>query len=228
MVLEASAYPMPILGTYMKGHAPGLYNSGEIGHSSINVFQSATAGFQEPYAVSAFFGNVAKLVRPNDNREVTNMGYSGYLISAGNKHIKDNVYIKDDWIELEWKIKGKFIYPDMKMDWSFRAGIKQNNNPDIVDVVYFSVHRSNLDIHAPFMTWLSNSDLDLKLFFSQANGKLVRQEFIVGKKYPMAGRQYTPTLDLGLIWASPDEYAGALRTQPVKNWTLVFRPSVDF
>lgn len=156
------------------------------------------------------------------------MGYSGYLVSAGNKHIKDNAYIQDDWVELEWKIKGKFIYPDRKMDWSFRVGIKKNSNPNVVDVVYFSIHRSNLDVHAPFMNWLSNSDLDIKLHFSQNGGKVVREEFIVGKKYPVQGRKYTPTLDVGVIWASPDEYAGPLRTGTVGKWTLVFRPSVDF
>jgi hypothetical protein len=228
MVLEASVYPMPMLGTYLKGHEPGLYRSGEIGHSGINAFQSATAGFQEPYAVSAFFGNVAKLSRPNDNREVTNMGYSGYLLSLGNKHIKDNVYVQDDWVELEWKIKGKFIYPDKKMEWSFRAGIKQHSNPNVVDVVYLSLHRSHLDFHAPLMGWLVNADFDLKLHFSQNGGKVVREEYIFGKKYPVNGRSYTPSLDIGLIWTSPDEYSGVLRDRTGSKWTLVFRPSISF
>ncbi len=228
MVLEASVYPVPVLGTYLKSHTPGLYRQGQLGHSTVNIFESATADFQEPYAVSAFFGNVAKLRRPGDSRVGSNLGYSGYLVSASNKHIKDNVLIADNWYEVEWKIKGKIDYPDEKMIWSFRAGAKFNSNRDVVDVVYLGIHRSNTDFHVPLMNWLENSDLDVKLHFSQRGGHVVREEFVVGKKYPMPSTGYTPTLDFGLVWTSPDEYAGPLRNNSGSRLTLVFRPSVEF
>ena len=115
MVLEASVYPLASLGTFIKSRSPDLYRQGEIGHSGINLFESATAGFQEPWAVSAFFGNVAKLKRPKETREGQNYGYTGYLFSAGNKHIKNNRLVSDDWFEFEWKIKGNIDYPDEKL-----------------------------------------------------------------------------------------------------------------
>jgi len=228
MVLEASVYPMPVLGIYLNTHTPGFYKQGDIGNTGINIFESATAGFQEPWAVSAFFGNVAKLERPGETRSGSNLGYTGYLVSAGTKQIKDNVLIADDWYELEWKIKGKLNYPDEKMDWSFRVGAKNNSNTDIVNVVYFSVHRSNMGFRFPFASWLWNSDLDAKFSFSQNGGRVVREEFVVGKKYPLSKIGYTPSLDFGLVWDSPDEYAGVLRNQVHSTWTLVFRPSVEF
>ena len=54
MVLEASVYPLASAATYIKSHSPHLYRQAEIGRSGINLFESATAGFQEPWAVSAF------------------------------------------------------------------------------------------------------------------------------------------------------------------------------
>lgn len=228
MALEASVYPMPVLGTYLKTRTPGLYKQGDIGKSGINIFESATAGFQEPWAVSAFFGNVAKLERPGETRSGSNLGYTGYLVSAGSKHIKDNVLISDDWYELEWKIKGKLDYPDEKMDWSFRVGVKNNSNTDIVNVAYFGVHRSNMGFRFPFASWLWNSDLDVKVYFSQRGGRVVREEFVVGKKYPLSKIGFAPSLDFGLVWASPDEYAGVLRDSFKSTWTLVLRPSVEF
>ena len=48
MLLEASIYPMPILGTYLKSNQPHLYQTGQIGQSNLNIIESATAGFQEP------------------------------------------------------------------------------------------------------------------------------------------------------------------------------------
>ena len=109
MVLEASVYPLPWLGSYLKSHSPHLYRQAEIGNSGINLFESATAGFEEPWAVLAFFGNVAKLQRPDEQRHGNNYGYSGYLLSAGSKHIKDNMLVPDDWYELEWKVKGSSL-----------------------------------------------------------------------------------------------------------------------
>ena len=228
MTLEASIYPLPALGTYLKKHSPGFYSQGQIGSGGINIFDSITAGFQEPWAVSMFFGNIAKLVRPGETRTGSNMGYTGYLVSAGAKHIKNNVLIDDNWYELEWKIKGKRDYPDEKMSWSFRFGGKFNANQDITDVFYFSIHRSNLDHRAPFLHWLKNSALDIKIQFSQHGGQVIREEFIIGKKYPMEGKSYSATMDIGFVWESPDEYIGTLRNSSNSSLTLLLRPSIEF
>lgn len=228
MLFEASVYPLPVLGTYLNTHTPGFWNAGQIGNGGINVFKSATAGFQEPWALSAFFGNIANLVKPGETSTGQNLGYTGYLISVGAQHIKDDVLIQDKWYELEWKIKGKLDYPDEKLDWSFRVGAKMNANHDITNVMYLGIHRSNLDFNQPFLSWLANSDADLQIQFSQQGGKPLYEELIIGKKYPVAGEDYSITLDVGLIWESPDEYQGVLRTSTSSTLTLVFRPSIEF
>lgn len=228
LVLEASVYPMPLLGTYLKADQPLAYKRGQIGNSSVNFIDSATAGFQEPWAVSAFFGNIAKIVRPGEDRVGSNVGYTGYLFSAGTKHIKDNEIIDDHWLEFEWKIKGKVDYPDEKLSWSFRVGGKFHDNINIADEIYVNIFRNNLNVHLPILSWINNSSLDMKLFFSENNAQLLRQEYVIGKKYPKAEWKYTPTLDIGVIWASPDEYSGILRTSTLDTVTLVFRPSVEF
>jgi hypothetical protein len=228
MLVEASVYPMPLLGTYLKTNQPDVYQRGQLGRSSVNIIDSATAGFQEPWAISAFFGNIAKIVRPGEDRVGSNVGYTGYLISAGTKQIKDNEMIDDHWLEVEWKIKGKVDYPDEKLGWSFRVGGKFHDNTDITNELYVNVYRSNLNVRFPFLSWISNSAFDVKLFFSEKNARLLRQQYIVGKKYPKAGWKYTPTLDIGVVWSSPDEYSGILHTSNLDTVTLIFRPSVDF
>ncbi len=228
MLLEASVYPMPVMGSYLKRNETDFYNQGRIGHSGINFFQSATAGFQEPWAVSAFFGNIATLVRPGETRKGSNFGYTGYLLSAGSKHIKDNELINDNWYELEWKIKGKRNFPKDKMQWSFRAGGKFHDNPDITNVVYIAVNRSNLNSNYPFLSWINNAVIDMKVHYSQIDGQLIRAEAIVGKKYPLQDKSYTPNLRVGVIWASPNEYSGELLSRNKGLITLVIRPSIEF
>lgn len=229
MLVEASLYPMPLLGTYLKANQPDLYGRGRLGHySSVNLVESATAGFQEPWAVSAFFGNIAKIVRPGETRKGSNVGYTGYLLSAGTKHIKSNDMIDDHWLEVEWKIKGKVDYPDEKLDWSFRVGTKLHDNKFITDVIYVDLLRSNLNANIPFLSWINNSAFDIKLHFSEVTSHLIRQEYVLGKKYPKQGWKATPTLDMGVVWSSPEEYSGILRTTDHNTLTLVFRPSVQF
>jgi hypothetical protein len=228
MVLEASVYPLAVLGSYLKSHSPDTYRQAEIGHSGINLFESATAGFQEPWAVSAFFGNVAKLHRPNETRHGNNYGYTGYLFSAGNKHIKNNMLVADDWYEFEWKIKGKIDYPDEKLSWSFRIGGRFNSNKGVNDVTYISLHRSNLNLRYSFLEWLENANYDLRAHFLQHGAQMVRLELIAGKKVPIEGWNYTPTLDIGFVWSSPNEYSGALRDARGNTTTLIFRPSLEF
>lgn len=228
MLLEASVYPMPVLGTYLKRNEADFYNQGKFSKSGVNFFQSATAGFQEPWAVSAFFGNIATLVRPGETRKGSNFGYTGYLLSAGSKHIKDNELINDNWYELEWKIKGKRDFPKDKMHWSFRVGGKFHDNPEITNVMYLAVSRSNLNLNYPFLSWINNAVIDMKIHFSQIDGQMVRAEGIVGKKYPMENKKYTPSLGVGVVWSSPNEYSGELLSRDKSLMTLVIRPSIEF
>jgi len=227
MLLEASVYPMPVLGTYLKTHTPGFYKQADIG-SNFNIIESLTAGFQEPWAVSAFFGNVAKLKRPGDQLKDNNYGYTGYLISVGAKHIRNNIMIEDDWCELEWKIKGRVDHADEKLSWSFRFGGKFNQNHDVNNVYFINLHRSNTDLKSSYLAWLENSNLDFRLHFLQQGGKLVRSELIAGKKIPLTGKEYVPTVSFGFIWTSPYEYSGALREIKSNRLILVIRPSVEF
>jgi hypothetical protein len=227
MTVEVSLYPMPILGTYLKTHQRGFYDSAAIGNN-FNIIESLTAGFQEPWAVSLFFGNVAKLKRPGDTRVGNNYGYTGYLISAGEKHIKNNVMVEDHWFEMEWKIKGQLDYTDKKLSWSFRGGAKFHGNVEVKDVYYVSLSRSNTELHSPGLDWLDNTTAEFRMHFLQQNGKLVHTEFIVGKKLPMPEKGYTPTLSAGFIWASPYEYAGSLRSIENNTLTFVIRPSIEF
>ena len=84
---EASIYPMPILGVWLRKDHPTFYDIAP------SVIQAVTAGFQEPWAVSAFFGSQMKFTRPEESERGTNRAHLGYLLlgrmqSHGNDHLK--------------------------------------------------------------------------------------------------------------------------------------------
>jgi hypothetical protein len=222
VAFEASVYPMPIAGVWLRKEHPDFYDAAP------SLFQAATAGFQEPWAVSAFFGSQMKFTRPGEDERDANRGYMGYLVSAGKKHIKSNVLIADDWLELEWKLKGERFFREERLDWSFRIGGRYNGNRDIADTLHFGLRRSDLDFRSPFLSWLDNSRIDLLTELAVDGATLVRQEVIFGKKYPLESRKYALELDFGLIYERASKYSGDLAPLAKTAITVVFRPNIVF
>ena len=225
-LLELSVNPMPVLGVYLKKHHPSFYDQTDF--DGINLIESVTAGFQEPFAVTLFFGNVATFVRRGENRQETNKGYMGYLLSIGSQHIKNNVMIEDHWLEAEWKLKGDRNFQDLSHHWSFRLGAKLHENSGIADFGYFGLRRSLLDFHGAIFSWLENSEIDLKTDFSLADGRFLGQEVVVGKKFPLRDAKVALSLDLGCIWQRASRYAERYRDPEDQAFTVVLRPNIEF
>lgn len=228
MYLQGDVYPLPVLGTYLKSHSPHTYKKADLQSTGVNLVESSTTSYQEPWALSVFLGNIADLQRPGQSQGANNVGYCGWLISGGTQHLKDNELIQDDWYKVEWQVRGNLLDQGAKFSWDFRVGSKFNANPYITDVVYVSLQRDDLDFRKPFLSWLDNSSADLQLEFSQHGGRVVREEFVVGKKYPFPGAGYAVTLSVGVVWDGVGEYSGPLRDSPKSQYTLVFQPSIEF
>ena len=228
LLFEASVYPMPVLGTYIKDHSPDTYDSFTVGNTGINVLETLTAGFQEPWAVSAFIGSEIDFTRDDQKRAGTNKGYMGYLVSFGAKHIKDNVLIDDPWWEFEWKLKGERERADEHLVWSFRTGLKNHSNQDISDILYVGARRSNLDFKAKFLSFLENSSIDASLELTQDHLEFARMDFTIGKKYPFKDKGFALALDIGVIYEKNIKYLGVLQDLQSDNVTLVIRPNIEF
>jgi hypothetical protein len=227
MVVEASINPMPYLGTYIREHNPSFYDRAQVS-GSFNWVKAFTAGFEEPYAFSVLAGNVANFRDPV-SKDTKGLGYSGYLFSAGNYHIKDNVLIKDDWREFEWKMKGDRKSPVKKLSWSFRVGAKLHGNPDITDIIYLSVRRSRLDYQPEGPSLFNNSGFEYTYDMDRRNLNAIRHFFLVDKKWPFGSGQAAFTLAFGFVWESAKKYSGALAAGREKNdFQVILRPNIEF
>jgi len=228
MLVEASVMPMPLLGVAAKKYTPDFYRAFNIGSSDLNLLEAVTAGFQEPYAFSVFLGDMVSFVKPGEEKISSNKGYMGYMASYSNQHIKRNVLIPDHNLEVEWKLKGDRFFKDNKLSWSFRLGAKIHDNPNITNTYYLGFRRNNLDFKAAFLSFLDNSDINFRWDFSARTGNLIRQEYIIGKKYPIESWKVALRLDVGLIWEDPSTYSGHLRDVNSRNITAVIRPNIEF
>ncbi len=227
MVLEAAVMPMPLLGVALKEYTGDFYKTADIGRNQ-NVISWITAGFEEPYAISVFFGNMVKFDKPGERRLSSNKGYMGYLLSCSNQHIRNNVMIPDNAFEAEWKMKGERDFKDEKLSWSFRLGAKVHENQDIKNTFYIGFRRSNLDFRVNPFEFLRNSTFNVRWDIGTKDGDLLRQEYVLGKTFPVKSWRVALKLDLGLIWEDPARYTGSLRQIGDSNFTVVLRPNIQF
>ncbi len=227
LVLEASVNPLPYFGTYIKEHNPDLYDQARIS-GSFNGVKALTAGFEEPYAVSLLAGNVANFAVPG-SKDTVGLGYSGYLFSAGNYHIKDNELIKDDWREYEWKMKGDRKSPANKLSWSFRVGAKLHGNPFITDILYFSFRRSRLDYASAGSSLFNNSGFEYTYDMDRRTLSPIRHYFTVDKKWPLESRKMAFAVSVGFVWEAAKKYTGPLAAgRNRSDFQFILRPNIEF
>lgn len=227
LVLEASVNPMPYFGTYIKEHNRDFYEHAQVS-GSFNWVKAVTAGFEEPYAFSCLAGNVATFDIPG-TKDAKGLGYSGYLFSAGNYHIKDNELVRDEWREYEWKMKGDMKTPVKKLSWSFRFGAKIHGNPYITDIFYVSVRRSRLDYKPMGSSLFYNSGFEYTYDMDRRTFRPIRHYFYVEKKWPIEGKQMALSLALGFVWESAKKYSGPLAAGRTKDdFQFILRPNLEF
>ncbi len=225
IVLEASVNPLPYFGTYIRSHWKRFYQDAQVS-DNFNWIKTITAGFEEPYAFSVLFGNVANFAVPG-LQDTKGLGYSGYLISYGNFHIKDNRLIQDDWWEIEWKIKGDRKSPVKKLNWSFRIGAKEHGNPNITDVLYLSFRRSRVDYKSEGSFLLNNSGIEYTYSMDRRTFSAIQHYLTVDKKWPFESWRIALALAVGFVWDSSKKYTGSLATGK-DNFQFIIRPNIEF
>jgi hypothetical protein len=226
VLIEASVNPGPLAGVGIREYVPSLYRGLEVG--DVKLVQAATADYPDPWALSLFFGNVAKLSSPVDSGRVSGIGYSGVLASFGNRHIVNNQMVRDRWLELEMKLKGEDIRPSRTLIWSFRSGVKLHGNDGIRDAWTLAVKRSRTDFKESGWLLLRNSSAEFSLNVDRKELNLLRYQLVVGKKFPIMGGKLALTCDLGFIRQVTAGYRGKMADYQPSDWKLVLRPNIEF
>lgn len=229
LYMEVSVNPMPVAGVLIKKRARGFYDGMEAAED-LNLVQAVTAGFQEPYALSLFLGNVVLFSRDGqEESDNENKGFMGYLVSVGDHHIKDNELVSDFWSELEWKVKGDRTFFDHSLHWSFRVGAKLHGHPEIADTLYLALRRSHLDFAGEGNWFLHNSGFEYRIDMGTVSKAPVRQLLLMDKKFPMAWLRGAWKLEAGFLWEAAEKYSGSLREPGREDrWQVVFRPNIEF
>jgi hypothetical protein len=226
LLIEASVNPLPVAGAYVKKNHRNAYNKAQTS-ADFNAIQALTEGFEEPYALSLFLGSVVRFVKPNESKDINNRGYTGYLLSIGDKHIVRNDIVDDNWMEIEFKIKGDQDFLTKTLRWSLRAGAKIHDNINITDVIHFGLRRNHFDSNPNQRSLFDNSDIEYKLEFNKDSYELVQQEFFINKKWQIGFSEKSVfSFGIGFI-VERGKYSGVL-SKSATDLRFIFRPNLQF
>ncbi len=227
LVLEASFNPLPYLGTFIRRNYSSFYESMSVSES-LNLVRTATAGFEEPWAFSIFFGNVVSFDSIKKSYQGKQKGYAGFLIDMGDYHIKDNKLCYDKWIQTELKLKGEQILEEKSLIWSFRIGAKFHRKKWIKDSLFLGFRRSRTDFKRAKSFWLNNSGFEYISSFSQDKLEPIRHYFLVQKKFPSKNKRRAFSLAVGFVWNLNKKYSGHDTPESASNFQFIIKPNIEF
>ena len=226
-LVEASFHPMSWGGVWYRRHYPSQYEKANI--NDFNLVKALTAGWEEPYSISFFIGRMMIFKRENSKHIGRNRAFIGYLITLGNKSIKDNMSYKDYWSNIEFKLKGTRELKDRNLDWSFRTGYRHHNNNDFVDTIYIGARRSGIDFKKSIWSIKYNSAFESMLEFNAKSFSVTKAKLILEKKWPLSFfKKVTFGLGVGYLYYGGNRYKGALKEEGIDKHQLILRPNLKW
>lgn len=217
---------MNILGTYYRKKNEDKYT--EENRDNFNIVKALTAGFEEPYSLTFFLGRMMIFSKKDGERVGKNRAYLGYMLTIGDKTIKDNKSYTDKWINFEFKLKGTREKRNRDLDWSFRVGTRFHDNSDFVDTIYLGARRKSIDYDKGIYSFVYNSSITTLFSFRKDTFDMTDAEFTVGKILPISFDGISFSLELGYLYTSKYKYDGELRTDGIDNHQAIIRPNINW
>lgn len=226
-LVEASLHPMGVGGLYFRQNYGDMYEKSKV--ENFNLVKAVTAGFEEPYSLSFFVGNMMVFKNKENDYIGKNRAYTGLLVSMGDYSIKDNLAHWDRWVNFEFKLKGTREKANRDLDWSFRVGSRVHENKEFTNTLYVGARRSSIDYQKSVWSFLFNSAFSSMLSVSADTFELTEAEIMLEKKWPLAWSQKMSFgLGLGYLYNSGEKYRGSLSQEGVDNHQLMFRPNLKW
>ncbi len=225
---ELSFHPMSWGGVWYRKHYPDKYTHANI--NNFNIVKAITAGWEEPYSISFFVGRMLVFKREDATHIGKNRAFMGLLCSIGNKTIKDNLSYKDNWINIEYKLKGTRELKEKDLDWSFRIGYRYNNSRDFTNTLYIGARRSSIDFGKSLWSLRYNSAFNTIIEVDEKLASLTKAQIVVEKKWPLHrwGESVAFGLGVGYLYYGKHRYSQRLQQEGYNAHQLILQPNLKW
>lgn len=245
-LLQGTIYPTATISSFVETDNPKLFNRFNT-YFDLNLLRAVGGGYEEPYAVSIFLGNLIFFSRDRiintlnrSERKQTGSALGGFLISGGHWHIQDNIRIDDWWYEILFMLGGSLNETSVRrIEWNFRTGLKFHQNPLPADVASVTIQRDHSEWKYRGWSLLRNSGFKYICHFPVGEDArhlpfTSRHYFILSKKYPwpkpIFGINFLLKFGLGVDWEYIKEFDRQQRTffsKETSSLSWVIQPNID-
>ncbi len=240
LVLQVTAYPVASLSSFMETDRYSTYQRFEL-IPNINLIRSIGAGDEEPYAFSLLMGNILFLAYEDSiSQKLKQSGsaIAGLLFSTGGHQIYNNIYLHDQWYQVELILTGNLQeHRKRKLAWNFRFGIKLHQNDFFNHEITMAIERNHSERRAHLWSLSKNSifKFNTHIPFGDMDGQIALPRYLIlmGKKIPMTlmNRSIFATLSFGVRWERTRQFNHYLREfEPVslRRVTWLVQPNIEF
>jgi len=231
-LLEFTGYPMASISAWMEEHHNDSYQKFNVGEN-FNLLKSFGAGFQEPWSISLFLGQLGTYWDLNDDDEmfVAASGASGLVLTGGLSQLFDNSFVESNWFRVEWKLKGSGGYGPKKRSWDLKAGYRWYGIEGISNTATLILKRTKTQKSKLDWRFFHNSttSIELELPTSEIKDSFSRVHFTYGKYFPIKGRM--GGLKFGVLYENRKEYSSFLNefsSKKTRQFQFIIKPLVLF
>jgi hypothetical protein len=198
---------------------------------NFNVLEVLSAGYQEPYSMSLFLGDLMPFwEKTKEGRKQAGSAVSGFVATFSNRSIVRNILVENNWIDLQWKIKVVKATRQTSISSVFSGGMIFYGSPLFSNALVLDLCRERYSRSKWNFRDNSSIRLLLKMPIFDRNNRYFKDYFSenmidLGVSYPIRKfKTLSFSLNLGYIWTHIYNEQG-IREQDLQ---FFIRPNVLF
>ena len=232
LLLELTGYPLAMVPAWAEEDQNQLYHALDIG-PEFNLLRSLGAGYQEPWSVSLFQGQLATFwtLDAQDELAVAARGAAGFVMTGGFQQLFDNSVVTAPWFRVEWKIKGEGLEGSKRRFWDLKAGYRWYGIPEVANTVSISLERRRTDKERWDWRPAGNSlaAVDVQLPLTELTGGPSRLFLEYAKLFPVW--KVLVGMKLGYLYQYRPVYdreTSIFSSERERDWEIILQPLVIF
>ena len=229
-LIELTTYPLAALSSWTESTSGRIYHAFDL-WPGFNLLRSLGAGYQEPWSMSLFLGQLATFWDLNDRDElvVEATGVAGLVLTTGLHQLFDNVIVPGPWFRAEWKIKGAGKDGDRRRSWDLTVGYRWYGSPDLANTAGITLTRQITARGLKDLGLGKNSLMALEIQVPTLgfDGCPSRVMLEYGKFYPL--RNWLVGLKAGYVYENRKTYDGQkFSDEPMSVTEFFLKPLILF
>ena len=227
-LVEFTFYPTTATSAWIESNHKDFFDRFTF-YRDLNLIESISGGYQEPWSGSLFCGQLAAFLTLNDEEELVQVasGAGGLVLTGGLFQIFDNCLVRSNWYRVEWKLKGEGREANFFYDWDLKVGFRNYGLSAVSNTVMLAINRCWMN--RQHCSWQlgqnSTTEFEIQVPAALSARGVSRLKLIYGKAVPF--RRWLIGLKLGITYdyrRAYDSLSKSFSSDQIESWGFILQP----